>query len=224
MGTPCSQNTIPAVPITQKPHLDAADVFSVLYVVHENKDYHLLLGDVVDLIKVYINRNTLNIANVDNTADIDKPISRAQAEEFDRVGQAIALLAENKANKNEVPTLTQFNALVEEVADCVRQTPYAEQIREILEMIAAIHSWTESEINQLIDIKITPIVEAVVEINAELAELPNIYLTINAFNVYVNAMAIEITGINQQINNHETRITAIEEQLGDFVTAKNHQW
>lgn len=224
MGTPCSQNTTPALPITQKPHLDAADLFSILYVVHQNKDYHMLLGDVVDLIHLYINRETLGIDKVDNTSDMEKPISILQGEEFARLGNLIQELQQTKADTDKVPTLIQFNALVEEVADCVRKIPYAQQIQEILDMIAAIRSWTEAEINQLIDIKIQPINQAIVEINAALAELPNIYLTIDAFNIYTAAMAQEILGINNVLSNHETRVTAIEALLGDFVTAKNHQW
>lgn len=224
MGNPCSQNSTPAVPITSKPHLDVFTVTAILYAVAENHDYHITAQDIVDLVKLSINRTSLSINNTDNTSDVDKPISSLQQQEFTRIQQIIDQLLSDKADKNNVPTISQHNALVDEVATCVKKIPYDIQIQEILDMIAALSGLTEADVNVLIDAKLVTPLQNISTINQVLAGLELEYVTRAEFNTYTQAVALEFQRVDQAAAAHEARITAIENQLSNFVTSVGNQW
>ena len=87
------------LPIVQE--LDATEQF---YVVKDQKDYRLTLAVLLTL----FTKQRIGLENVDNTPDLQKPISDAVRMELD-----------GKANKLEVVPYAAFNQLVEQLQNYI---------------------------------------------------------------------------------------------------------
>lgn len=138
--------------ILQLPALNNPSREAVFYTAQAGKNYHATFAALLSL----INKRDLELDKVDNTSDADKPISTAAA-------QALA----QKANANEVPTLTAFTAAVESLSNYVKQ----EQLNEA---IAAINAKIESGASEE-DVALA-IAQTVAPINEAIGRIQNTIL------------------------------------------------
>ncbi len=91
-----------------------------VYVVYDNKDYRMSLATLVSL----VTKSRLGLGRVDNTSDLEKPISQ----------QVTAALA-SKANSDAVPTLEAFTALSTSIQNVVSQDQLNTAITEISQLL-----------------------------------------------------------------------------------------
>lgn len=143
------------LPIVQE--LDATEQF---YIVKNQKDYRLTLAVLLTL----FTKQRIGLENVDNTPDLQKPISDAVRMELD-----------GKANKPEVVPYTVFNQLVEQLQNYIS----APQLNSILGEIN--NALNTKEDKQVVTDKITtalaPISASLALINNEITLLKQAQLT-----------------------------------------------
>lgn len=131
--------------------LDTAPDTGYLYIVHQNTDYRIALATIF----AAITNHRFGLENVDNTADINKPISLLQQAALDL-----------KANTSDIVSRTLFDQLVVSLSEYVTQV----QLDSILASLNLAISSKEdkSAVTLAISAAITPLSNALIMVNQRL--------------------------------------------------------
>lgn len=152
------------VPITQKPNLsiEAVNGDAVLYIVNDNKDFHIRISTIVDFVSKYINATSLRVNLVNNTPDSEKPISTLMREALD-----------GKADKSEIASIQAIEELHQLLGQKVPYIDYEVVVNELLQRIVLLEQNTQGSIEDLIHQTIEPISQSLEEKTTQITELEN---------------------------------------------------
>lgn len=185
-----------------------------VYVVYNNTDYRMTLATLVSL----VTKASLQLGNVNNTSDQEKPVSDQTAAALDQ-----------KANKLEVPTLTAFTALANSLQNYVS----IDTLNAAIDIITTSLSnyATKIELQESISTAIAPIATSMQEYLVRLqtveqtmanavsatamqqainAAVQVVQGNVNALNQTVDSIAVNLS---QQISAINTTLTAITQTL-----------
>lgn len=179
-----------------------------LYVVYNGYDYRIQLSTLLSL----VNKTRLGLDHVDNTSDLDKPLSTA----------TIAELAK-KANLADTVTREEWNLFVQQLSRYVTLDQLNNSIALIQQALTEKISVTEAQ--QLINTALSPIKVAITDIQDRLAALEigdNAYATKAELTSAVTAVEGTITDLDdrltayiasndQRVSTLEARVSTLEE-------------
>lgn len=123
-----------------------------VYVVYDNKDYRMTLATLITL----VTKASLGLDRVNNTSDLEKPIS-----------QAVTAALANKANANEVPTLEAFTALAASIQDFVTQAELDAAINQVT--LALQSKLDQAQLDAALASALAPITQSLQQINGTLS-------------------------------------------------------
>lgn len=131
--------------------LTAAPELAEVYVVYNRQDYRMTLATLVSL----VTKSSLGLDRVNNTADLDKPVSSATQ-------SALNL----KANSNAVPTIEAFNQLANSLQNYISLSQLNAAIDQIT---TALNNYTTaSQVNSAINIALSPVNQSLAQLSSEL--------------------------------------------------------
>ncbi len=179
-----------------------------LYVVYNGRDYRIQLSTLLSL----VNKVRLGLDQVDNTSDLDKPLSTA----------AIAELAK-KANVTDTVTREEWNIFVQQLSQYVTLDNLNAAIGLVNQALTEKISAAEAQ--QLINTALSPINSAITDIQTRLSDLEigdNAYATkvelssaVSAVEVIINdlnnRLTLYITSNDQRVSRLESRVSMLEE-------------
>lgn len=179
--------------------LDTAPGTGYLYIVHDNMDYRIALATIFGA----ITNHRAGLDNVDNTSDVNKPVSIAQQAALDL-----------KANTADVVSRAIFDQLVLSLGAYVTQF----QLDTILNSLnAAINNKEDKEaVTQKIATSIAPLSNAITVINQRLQTLEGTDLS----NVVTNAqLSLALSQLHAAITQEtNTRVLELIEPLDIAIT------
>jgi len=131
--------------------LTSAPELAEVYVVYNRQDYRMTLATLVSL----VTKSSLGLDRVNNTSDLDKPVSSATQ-------TALNL----KANSNAVPTIEAFNQLANSLQNYISLGQLNDAIDQIT---AALNNYTTaSQVNSAINIALSPVNQSLAQLSSEL--------------------------------------------------------
>lgn len=180
-------NLLSRDPITE------AHALAEVYVVWDNKDYRMTLETLVSL----VTKASLGLANVNNTSDVNKPISNATA----------AALAQ-KANTDDVVSNAAFATFQQTLQNYVTLQQLNVAIDEVVALINNSGGLTQGQVQSLIDVSLQPITSALQQLQHDL-----------------QSQADEITALQTQAatfetkDNVTTKLSQLEQSLGSQISS-----
>lgn len=179
-----------------------------LYVVYNGHDYRIQLSTLLSL----VNKTRLGLDQVNNTSDLDKPLSTATIAELVK-----------KANLADTVTREEWNLFVQQLSRYVT----LEQLNNSITLIqqALTEKISVAEAQQLINTALSPITVAITDIQDRLAALEigdNAYATKAELTSAVTAVEGTITDLDdrltayiasndQRVSTLEARVSTLEE-------------
>ena len=131
--------------------LTAAPELAEVYVVYNRQDYRMTLATLVSL----VTKSSLGLDRVNNTSDLDKPVSSATQ-------TALNL----KANVNAVPSIEAFNQLSNSLQNYISLAQLNAAIDEIT---AALNNYTNiNQVNNAINTALSPVNQSLAQLSSEL--------------------------------------------------------
>jgi len=131
--------------------LTAAPELAEVYVVYNRQDYRMTLATLVSL----VTKSSLGLDRVNNTTDLDKPVSAATQ-------SALNL----KANSNAVPTIEAFNQLANSLQNYISLSQLNAAIDQIT---TALNNYTTaSQVNSAINTALSPVNQSLAQLSSEL--------------------------------------------------------
>lgn len=181
----------------------AADDSMQLYVVYNGRDYRILLSTLLSL----VSKARLGLENVDNTNDMDKPISTATQ----------AALS-TKADSSNVVTREEWNLFVQQFAGMMSPAELEAVISEI--QTALLSKVTAGEMQTAITTALEPVVAAISEIQNNIAALQQAsanFVTGSTLNNAIAAVTAEITALQSAfsayVTSNDERVLALENRV-----------
>lgn len=179
--------------------LDTAPDTGYLYIVHQNTDYRIALATIF----AAITSHRAGLENVDNTSDINKPVSILQQAALDL-----------KANTSEVVSQAIFDQLVLSLSGYVTQS----QLDAILASLNLAISGKEDKaaVTAAISNAVTPLANALIVVNQRLDELE-----LNGGGVTQAELSQAISQLHLAITQEtNTRVLELTEPLSLAVNAQ----
>lgn len=173
----------------------AADADMQLYVVYNGHDYRILLSTLLTL----VTKAKLGLENVDNTSDVNKPVSTAVQTELDK-----------KLNASDAVPVEEWNLFLNKFAGMMSAADLNAVISQLQQAVGSAVNATYLQ---------QQITQALAPVNNALATLSSNYSSIqDAVSVVSNqisdvsaALAAYILANDARVTEAETRITALEE-------------
>ena len=138
-------NLLQLNPLTSSPEL------AEVYVVYNRQDYRMTLATLVSL----VTKSSLGLNNVNNTSDLDKPVSTATD-----------LALKLKADVNNVPTIEAFNQLANSLQNYITIGQLNDAIDQV---VAAFNNYTTiNQVNNAISIALSPVNQSLAQLSSEL--------------------------------------------------------
>lgn len=134
--------------LLNKDILETASGSASMYVVYQGKDWQMQLDTLLKL----VTKDLLNLSNVDNTADLKKPISEAVADALNQ-----------KADKDSTPTLEAFEQLAQSLSNYVTTEALTTAIQGVMD--AQNVFLTKEQSQAMVDASLAPIVQSLQEFN-----------------------------------------------------------
>lgn len=131
--------------------LTAAPELAEVYVVYNRQDYRMTLATLVSL----VTKSSLGLDRVNNTSDLDKPVSAATQ-------TALNL----KANVNAVPSIEAFNQLSNSLQNYISLAQLNAAIDQI---VTALNNYTTiNQVNNAINVALSPVNQSLAQLSSEL--------------------------------------------------------
>lgn len=175
--------------LLEKEELSILDRLGWLYTVSGGRDYRVSLTTLL----AALNKNDVGLSNVNNTADLDKPISNEARAALENINTLI---------QTTLATKEDIEGLIDQLQNYVEVAGYESKIAEIEARLTEISSLTREEINQLISDVVTPLSTQLQLI------LQQNYITQDIFNLRIEQVRSDLTQ-----NIEESISTALSQSL-----------
>lgn len=204
--------------------METAQQTAELYVGYNGKDYRMTVATLLAL----VTKTSLGLDKINNTADLDKPISI-------RTTQALAA----KADKDSVPSIEAFNAVVTSIQGFVSLDTLNASIKTVTD--ALVNYSTKAELAAKIEQALLPVNQALTAlaqstdarfatVNTTLTSLSSSVANAASQSYVTQAVAASesrtgqaITGLsnstNESLSTMSTRLNSINQTLSAFSTA-----
>lgn len=174
-----------------------------LYVVRQNGDYRISLQTLLGL----VTKASLGLDAVDNTPDLEKPISSAQQQAF-----------ELKADKTDVPTLEAFNALAQALQTVLTQEALDAALLGVWEAVNG--KLSADELNTRLTTALEPVNTALTALQQRMSsaeEALSFKVGTTQFEFTMNEFATQfntaLAAVNTSVTEQGARLNALENGL-----------